>query len=107
MTEVNVLNCDAMRKGKKRSEKDLLIMHALCAKTATALSVFIETYRSHMCGNESQFVAPLLRYLFANRRGSIIEMLAKIGKAKRGDTLRKLAFTHDVCCCRSTFDYFV
>lgn len=29
------------------------------------------------------------------------------GKAKRGDILRKLAFTHAVCCCRLTLDYIV
>lgn len=46
VTEVAVLNSDslahAMRKGKKMSEKDLLIMHALCAKTAAVLSVLRE-----------------------------------------------------------------
>lgn len=38
-----------------------------------------------MCGNESQFVAPLLRDLFANRRGSITERLAMLEKAHFGN----------------------
>lgn len=36
-----------------------------------------------MCGIGSQYVTPLLRDLFANRRGSITEMLAVLGKAER------------------------
>lgn len=86
VTEVDMLNSDslvhAMMKGEEEWKRLVNNARFVCENSACSFCVE-ETYRSHMCGNESQFVTPSLRDLFANRRGSITEMLAMLGKAKR------------------------
>lgn len=54
---------------REKEWKRLNNVRFVCKNIACSFCVE-ETYRSHMCGIGSQYVTPLLRDLFANRRGS-------------------------------------